>query len=175
MKRHIWLAAGAAASLLSVLFSVIGPAPVAAGGWAITSLDPFDQPVAGQATAVGFTILQHGVTPAEVEGAGIRVSGQGEDGEFFPAGRDDDGRAGHYTAQVVFPQAGTFTWVVEQGWFGPQQLGRITVTSATSSSTAGGSSRTSAVLRYGLPLVAALCLVVIIVPNGLGRRRLAVR
>lgn len=147
--------------------------PAAAGGWAITSLDPFDQPVAGRQTVIGLTILQHGVTPVDLADVGIRVTGPGGPSQFFPAVSDAPDRVGHYTADVVFPSAGTFSWIVEQDIFGPQDLGRVTVTGA-----AGGSSVTGeagpgpAILRYGLPLVAALCIAIIIRELGRGRRRL---
>ena len=171
MKRTMWLTACAAVALLSI----IGPAHVAAGGWAITSLDPFEQPVAGQPITIGFTILQHGVTPVDVEGAGIRVLQKGTTGEFFPAVHDGDGRVGHYTARVVFPRDGTFTWLVEQGFFGPQELGQITINASSTTPAARATSRWPSPIRYGLPLVAALCVAVILGRSGRGRRHLAVR
>jgi hypothetical protein len=173
MKRTMRLTTAAVAGLLSIIGIIgsIGPAHVAAGGWAITSLDPFEQPVAGQPITIGFTILQHGVTPVEVEGAGIRVFQQGTTGEFFPAIHDGDSRIGHYTARVVFPKEGTFTWLVEQGFFEAQALGQITITS----SAADTASRWPTPLRYGLPLVAVLCVGVIVGGSARGRRHLAVR
>jgi hypothetical protein len=171
MKRSIWLTTSAVALLLSI----IGPSHVAAGGWAITSLDPFDQPVAGQATAIGFTILQHGVTPVEIADVGIRLSEQGKRGKFFPAVPDGGARVGHYTAHVVFPTTGTFSWIVEQGIFGPQELGQITITNAAPPQAAGDASQHPAALRYGLPLIAALCLVIIVGHSTRERRRPALR
>jgi hypothetical protein len=165
MKLRIWFTTCAAAALLLI----IGPSHAAAGGWAITALDPFEQPTAGEPTVIGFTILQHGVTPAEVDDAGIRIVG----GQFFPAIRDG---VGHYTANVVFPTAGTFSWVVEQGWFGPQELGQITIGGAATQAVAAGSSwQYPAALRLGLPLIAALCLVIIVGQSALERRRAALR
>jgi hypothetical protein len=157
------------------LLSIIGPAHVAAGGWAITSLDPFEQPVAGRPITIGFTILQHGVTPVEVEGAGIRVFQTGTPGEFFPAVHDGDARVGHYTARVVFPREGTFSWIVEQGLFEPQELGQITITAASTTLAGDTASRWPTPLRYGLPLVAALCVAVFVGSSARGRRHLAVR
>jgi hypothetical protein len=171
MKRTMWLTTCAVVGLLSI----IGPAHVAAGGWAITSLDPFEQPVAGQPITIGFTILQHGVTPVKVEGAGIRVFQEGTTGEFFPAVHDGDGRVGHYSARIVFPREGTFTWLVEQGFFGPQELGQITIKASSATPAAGTGSRWPSPLRYGLPLVAVLCLAVIVGRSGRGRRHLVLR
>ena len=163
MKLRIWFTTCAAAALLLI----IGPSHAAAGGWAMTSLDPYEQPSAGEPTVIGFTILQHGVTPAEVDNAGIRIVG----GEFFPAIRDG---VGHYTANVVFPTAGTFSWIVEQGWFGPQELGQITIGGAASPTASATSSwQHSSALRLGLPLIAALCLVFIVGQSMRERRRAA--
>jgi len=165
MKLRLWFTTCAAAALLLL----IGPSHAAAGGWAITALDPFEQPAAGEPTVIGFTILQHGVTPADVDDAGIRIVG----GQFFPAVRDG---VGHYTASVVFPTAGTFNWVVEQGWFGPQELGQITIGGAATQAAAAGSSwQYPAALRLGLPLIAALCLVIIVGQSAIERRRAALR
>ena len=169
MKRTMWLTTCAVVGLLSI----ICPAHVAAGGWAVTSLDPFEQPVAGQPVTIGFTILQHGVTPVQVEGAGIRVFQNGSTGEFFPAVHDGDGRVGHYTARLLFPREGTFTWLVEQGFFGPQDLGQITIATSSAAPAPGTASRWPSPLRYGLPLVAALCIAVIVGRSG--RRHLALR
>ena len=168
MTRTIWLTTCAVVGLLSI----VGPAHVAAGGWAVTSLDPFEQPVAGQPITIGFTILQHGVTPVQVDGVGIRVFQTGSTGEFFPA-VDDGDRVGHYTARLVFPHEGTFTWLVEQGFFGPQDLGQITITTSSATPASATSSRWPSPLRYGLPLVAALCVAVIVGRSG--RRHLALR
>jgi hypothetical protein len=165
MKLRIWFTTCAVAALLFI----IGPSPAAAGGWAITALDPYEQPAAGEPTVIGFTILQHGVTPAEVDDAGIRIVG----GQFFPANRDG---VGHYTATVVFPAAGTFSWIVEQGWFGPQDLGQITIGGvAAPAATAGSSWQYPAALRLGLPVIAALCLVFIVGQSTRERRRAALR
>jgi hypothetical protein len=115
------------------------------------------------------------VTPVKVEGAGIRVFQEGTTGEFFPAVHDGDGRVGHYSARIVFPREGTFTWLVEQGFFGPQELGQITIKASSATPAAGTASRWPSPLRYGLPLVAVLCLAVIVGRSGRGRRHLVLR
>jgi hypothetical protein len=170
MKRLTWFTTAAVAALL-----FIGPSPVGAGGWAMTSLDPFEPPAAGQPITIGFTILQHGQTPVDVPDVGIRLSGQGQKSEFFPAASDGPDRIGHYTATVLFPSQGTFTWVVEQGWFGPQELGQITIEGGAPASGAGSSWAQPAALRFGLPLVVVACIGVIIGHSARGRRRVALR
>ena len=57
-----------------------------AGGWAVTTLDEVPVPTSGEAVTVGFTILQHGVTPADLdEGVGIEITGADGTVEVFPA------------------------------------------------------------------------------------------
>ncbi len=172
MKKLISLTACAVAALLFTF----GTAKVAAGGWAISSLDAFDQPVAGQPTVIGFTILQHGVTPVDLDDVGIRVFEAGTSAAYFPAVADGPQRVGHYTAQVVFPAEGTFTWLVEQGFFGPQDLGQITIGDTSSLRLAArSSSQYPPALRYGLPLLAVLCLVFIVGQRPRQRRELPAR
>jgi hypothetical protein len=127
-----------------------GAAPVAAGGWAMTSLDAAPNPVAGRSEDIGFTIRQHGVTPANPQGeVGIEVRDAAGTEHFFRA--IPQGPPGHYVAAVRIDEPGASTWTVRQAWFGPQQLGRIEVAppgstpvtgpgapTATAGSTGGG-------------------------------------
>jgi hypothetical protein len=160
-------------SLVVSLFATFaGPAEVSAGGWAVTSLDPIDEPIAGREAVVGFTIRQHGVTPVDLEGVSVRVTRSGEADLVFDAVSDAPDRIGHYTAKVVFPEAATFSWSVEQGWFGPQDLGTIDVSPDGGGSAAGSSWTQSSILRSGLALVGVLCTVVVIRDATRGRRRL---
>jgi len=129
----------------------------AKGGWAITTLDSLNAaPVAGQSTDVGYTILQHGVTPVSLDdtfivvqpakGAPIRFAGRAE------------GPKGHHVAAVTFPASGRFTWSVEQGWFGPQDLGTIDVVGSSPAATATSSGDdTPLALRVGLLVATLLC------------------
>lgn len=130
------VAAGAALAVLLGLL-LIGPvAPAAAGGWAVGSLDAVPAPRAGETVEVGFTILQHGVTPAQVvEDVGIEIVGADGVPDFFPAERGE--RVGHYIAPVTFPtEAGDYGWSIRMGWFGWQELGTVTVTSGDAPSAA---------------------------------------
>ena len=103
------------------------------------------------------------------------MSAQGEPSTFFPAAPDGPDRVGHYTAHVVFPTVGTFTWLVEQGFFGAQELGQITITDGAPPQASGQGRQHPATLRYGLPVIAALCLTVIVGHGTRERRRLAMR
>lgn len=111
-------------------------APALAGGWATTVLDE-EMPAltAGDEHEIGFTILQHGVTPAAVDGAAIElVSTTTRAAHRFDA--EPTGDVGHYTATVIVPEAGVWHVEVDQGVlaggleFAPFALDKVTVTAA---------------------------------------------
>lgn len=116
---------------LVVLAMTLGSSSMAsAGGWAVASLDPAPAMEAGQQVTVGFTILQHGVTPVDLLNDASNVVGieiREADGsvQFFPA--TGDGTVGHYLSTVQLPAAGSYEWSVRMGWFGPQSLGTLEV------------------------------------------------
>jgi hypothetical protein len=116
-----------AAALVIGLFALWsgGPSPARAGGWAVTQVDPFDQPAAGEDLEIGFTILQHGQTPVDVDGVLIVVEDPDGDTTEFPA--ESAGTVGRYRATIEFPESGRYHWSVIQGWFGPQDLGELDV------------------------------------------------
>lgn len=125
--------------------------PAAAGGWAISSLDPLPELVAGEEIPVGFTILQHGVTPAGGEDLGeVSVVVRSDSGreETFPA--RPDGPFGHFVADVTFPGSGSFTWTVNQGWFGPYELGDVKVAGSGAGRSSGPAATEDAGYRWPL-------------------------
>jgi hypothetical protein len=103
---------------------LVGGASASAGGWAVTTLDPLPSIAPGKPATIGFTIRQHGVTPVDLTGVALVVSLSGGGEERFPARLD--GTTGHYVADVQVP-AGDHQWRVEQGSFGPQDLGPLSV------------------------------------------------
>ena len=116
----------------AVLWSSIALAPgrADAGGWAVVALDSLAaEPVEGQPMRVGFSILQHGVTPYTATNAAIVVIDSGGRTERFAA--TAQGQPGHHVAVVEFPRAGTYTWEVVPDWFPKQSLGSIDVEAAT--------------------------------------------
>ena len=147
--------------------------PALAGGWAVTTLDALPGEVrAGETYRIGYTILQHGITPFSSSKTGIlaRSSAAGES-LSFPA--RPDGARGHYVAEVRFPAAGQWSWEVQHE-FGGQQLAPLTVVAAPSGSSVGAAARDArpaphpsagaapaglpggGALRVVLPLAAAL-------------------
>ena len=100
--------------LLGAALAVLMAAPAAAGGWATTELDtPEPALTAGEPTEIGFTVLQHGVTPAAVHGAGLHLISDSGEEVFFSA--KASGPTGHYVAVVVPPAGGSWEIVAQQG------------------------------------------------------------
>lgn len=64
-------------------------------------------------------------------------------------------------------------WRVHQGWFGPQELGTLSVAEAPSQPASSGEHRYPAPVRFGVPVIAALFAAVAIadVLAGVRRRR----
>ncbi len=132
MRQHI-----ASLALRMSIATVIGVVllgsggAASAGGWAVASLDSLPTATAGEAAQIGFTILQHGVRPAELtDGVGVEIVHEDGTVEHFPA--HGDGIVGHYVATVTFPNGtGTFRWSIRMGWFGEHDLGTLTVGGAT--------------------------------------------
>lgn len=111
-------------------------APTTAGGWAVGSIDEVPESTAGDTAEVGFTILQHGVTPVELaDDVGIEIVSDDGATTYFAA--EPDETIGHYTASVTFPNAaGEYDWNIRMGWFGDQGLGTLTVGSGNDSTSA---------------------------------------
>lgn len=130
--------------LAGVAIAVLSGGAALAGGWATSELDePLGGIAEGKSALIGFTVLQHGVTPAAVEGPGLRFTNDST-GEvmFFEA--EAQGAEGHYVASVARLPAGSWDVEVEQGEmldgrngapsslnFGPYLVGRFDVAPAT--------------------------------------------
>lgn len=80
-----------------------------AGGWASATLDeqPSD-PGAGGTVTLGFTLLQHGVTPVDW-GEPLVTLADSQSGAMVSAVARPSGKAGHWIAEVRVPTAGTWT------------------------------------------------------------------
>ena len=110
-----------------VLFAaLLTPGAAAAGGWAVATLDALPPtPTAGEQTPVTFTVRQHGITPVDLAHVAIVVTGADGTSSRFAARRA--GAVGHYRADVRFTAAERVSWRAELDWFGPQELGSLTV------------------------------------------------
>ncbi|MFL5778077.1 MAG: hypothetical protein ACJ761_03945 [Chloroflexota bacterium] len=106
--------------------TVLSAATVAAGGWAEIKPDAAvgggtagggstggstGGPKAGDRVDYGFTVLQHGVTPAGWVKAMV-VLGQPSTGRQVSVAATPRGADGHFVAPLTFPDAGTWTVAV---------------------------------------------------------------
>ncbi len=156
--------------MVSLVVVVVAASSASAGGWAVATLDSVPEPTAKQTVDVGFTIRQHGVTPVNPDGeVGIVLrSGTGSE-LFFPA--EPAGPDGHYVAEVNFPEAGSWTWAVRQGWFPEQILGPIEVASGSATAAEASGYRWSDLARLGLPVLGLLFGAAAVVDHISQRRR----
>jgi YtkA-like protein len=104
-------------TLLAVIAAALAvPAGATAGGWATVGFDPPPDDLAPREPwQVEMTILQHGITPLEGVKPRVIVSpAEGGDRKTFPARATDE--PGVYRATVAFPSAGTWRYVVDDGF-----------------------------------------------------------
>jgi hypothetical protein len=101
------------------------PAAAAAGGWATAGVGGPPPGIGpGDTWNAELTLLQHGVTPLEGVNPTITIIGaERQTFDFKPTGEP-----GVYTAEVVFPSAGTWRYEVNDDFsqvhtFGPIQVG----------------------------------------------------
>ena len=102
---------------LTLLFVLLGGAPVIAGGWAGIALDaPPEPPVAGEVLRIGFTVLQHGHNPVnEIHGQKVTPhlsATNRETAETVRVEARQQGAVGHFVVDVTLPSAGTWEWQI---------------------------------------------------------------
>jgi hypothetical protein len=104
------LRAAAAAIMLLTLAATV----VLAGGWATIVADDAapPEPRAGEEVEYGFTVLQHGVTPADFEEPTLRLTNT-ITGDSFDVPAEPSGAAGHFVARFTFPSGGSWSYGVE--------------------------------------------------------------
>lgn len=104
------LSAGLAAIALLLLLAI----PVSAGGWATITADPTNPPTPNEGAEVGFgfTVLQHGVTPAGWVNATLVLENEAT-GELVQAKAEPQGTDGHFVATFTAPASGFWAWRVE--------------------------------------------------------------
>ena len=103
-----------ASALAALSLILLLAAPVLAGGWAEIVVDAQTDtapPVEGQPITLGFTVLQHGVTPAGWEQPTVHLTDAltGRTTDIAATGR---GKDGHFVATVTLPTSGFWTWTV---------------------------------------------------------------
>ncbi len=98
--------------VLALLLALTIAVPVFAGGWAVITLDELPTNVtAGEPFKVGFTVLQHGITPmTDLDPTILAVSPVGEK---FVVLAKPEGRPGHYAATLTFSTEGDWNWTIQ--------------------------------------------------------------
>jgi hypothetical protein len=130
-----------------------------AGGWAIVSFDTTPgEFVVGETQRIGYTVLQHGRFPVDIEGTEIRVHGPSGDLQVFRGVRQE--QPGRYVAEVTFPAGGAYEWEVTLGPFAAQSLGVIEVGEAPAVVAGPGA---VAILRSVLPVLTLIGLSIVAV------------
>lgn len=102
-----------AGGLVAVATLVLTASATLAGGWATIEPDQGSTPpTEDEATELGFTVLQHGETPAGWEQATV-VLEEVSSGQTIDVVATASGADGHFVASVTLPTAGFWTWRVE--------------------------------------------------------------
>ena len=111
--------------LIAVAAALAAPATAGAGGFATVGVNPLPEGIdPGEPWNVELTVLQHGRTP--LEGVHPRViATRGSERREFAARATD--RPGVYSAEVVFPDAGNWNYVVDDGFTQTHSFPPVTV------------------------------------------------
>ena len=110
MRRSLLLAP------LALLLVLLAAIPAAAGGWATVGLDSTPAGVVpGKPWNVNITVLQHGVKPLSDVTPIVTIQSGTVSRDFAATATK---QAGVYTAAVVFPSAGRWTYQVNDGFVG---------------------------------------------------------
>jgi hypothetical protein len=107
---------------------VIMPLPVAAGGWAVTYLDPLPEHMqAGQAYTVGYWVLQHGSHPSMIplKETGLRLTSPSGEEKYFRGMPLQE--VSHFAAAIRAPHDGVWSVEAVQQPFGPYKVGELTL------------------------------------------------
>ena len=98
--------------ILTLLLAFAAVFPVFAGGWAVITLDELPSGVvAGEPLTIGFTVLQHGVTP--MTNLEPTVTASLSNGKLLTFFATPEGKPGYYTATLTFPEAGEWEWSIQ--------------------------------------------------------------
>lgn len=102
-------------ALTVLVVALAAPAAAPAGGWASVELEAFPAGIdAGDTWTARITVLRHGATPTDGATPSVSiVNEQTRNGDTFAA--KPTGETGVYEAAVVFPEAGTWRYEVDNG------------------------------------------------------------
>jgi plastocyanin len=126
---------------LLALFVVVSMTVLAApsaltGGWAVVELDqPPGEVVVEVPWTVGFTVLQHGVTPNGDVTPHV-LARHRETAEEVRADGRQEGTVGHFVAELIFPMAGEWKWSITPEPFGETSFETLMVVEKAGTSAA---------------------------------------
>ena len=150
------------AVLLAITALLVLPAGALAGGWATVGLSSTpDGLAAGAAWNVELEILQHGRTPLDDVSPSVTIQA-GDESRTFAA--TPTGRPGFYRAAVKFPHAGSWHYVIDDGFTARHPYPAVTIgagdggagTSAAAPRPTDGADGGLAFDRIGLAALAGL-------------------
>jgi hypothetical protein len=135
----------AIAAVSALALTLILATSALAGGWAQAIMDspPDDPGGANQPVTIGFTLLQHGVTPVEWGTAKVVLTNDAT-GQSVIADARPQGSAGHWVAEFSVPAAGTWTYAIrhdleiEMTGFAPLVVGSTAAQLASPTAAATG-------------------------------------
>ena len=164
-------------SLLALAATLALVAPAYAGGWVVITLDSLpENMVAGAPTTIGMMAHQHGVRAWVVEELAIQAE-HVETGKLVEFKALPDGAPGHYTAELVLPEPGTWEWGISAGMFPDAQPMPDLEVAINAATVAGESTPAAAAEIFNLPsallAVAALtafAVGVVVIVRGWARR-----
>ena len=155
---------------LAVLLAV--PATAQAGGWATVGLSSTPHGTApGEPWNVELEILQHGRTPLEQLSPAVVV--RDADGAQTRFDGTPTGEPGVYRAQVIFPDAGDYTYVVDDGFVGAVHTFPPVTIGATAAAGSGGAVDDGGGVPWPVIVLAAAALAAAALAAGRRRARLA--
>lgn len=132
------------AGILVLIAALLVAVPaVFAGGWATVTLDDLPAEVhAGEPFTIGFTVLQHGVTPVHDLGPDypvepLIVANSIPAGERVEFEATPTKKPGHFQAEITLPSEGNWAWSITPQPFGEQVLEPISVLPATQAAAVG--------------------------------------
>ena len=101
------------AALAAMATTLILAGSALAGGWANAIMDepPSDPPSAGEPITIGFTLLQHDVTPVNDPAPTVTIRNAAT-GEELSVTATQEGASGHWVAVITFPSEGTWQYSV---------------------------------------------------------------
>jgi len=109
--RRRWLT-GCLLALIAML-ALTATATAAAGGWATVEMDkPVTRTEVDQPLTLDFTLLQHGMTPADWTTTYFEATNT-DTGETLRVDAEAGAEAGRWTVTVAFPSAGNWDWAIQ--------------------------------------------------------------